>query len=331
MINDQVQIYGGLKDWRGHERPAVVAVGTFDGVHLGHKALVRRAIESARASGLAAIVLTFEPHPGELLRKEAHNRLSTPQEKIAFLRELGPDAIVVLDFKEELQSLSAEEFTSKILVAELNASQVHVGFNFHFGKNGQGNVDKLKELGEIKGFAVKVLSPVNYAAQPISSSRIRQSLKNGDVATARFFLGREYTLSGTVTRGEGRGQDLGFPTANLKLNDDRKLLPRFGVYLGDVRGDIEGPCLVSIGLSPTFGPRNEARVEVYIPSHDGGGHLYEQKLHVTLCQWMRPELRFDTSAQLVAQMKKDLEYLLSRTGIKGATCRSSKQESASNE
>ena len=314
-----------------HKCPAVVAVGTFDGVHLGHKALVRHAIESGRAEGLTTVVLTFEPHPGELLRDESQHRLSTPREKLTYLTELGPDAIVVLDFQEELKSLSAEDFTRQILVDELNASQVHVGFNFLFGKNGQGNVEKLRELGQQFGFEVSVLGPVQYAAQPISSSRIRQSLKDGDVATARFFLGREYTLSGNVVRGEGRGQDLGFPTANLELSDSRKLLPRFGVYRGQVHGDINGPCLVSIGLSPTFGPREVARVEVYIPSHKGGGELYELSLNVTLCEWMRPELRFENSAQLVLQMKKDLDYLLSRTGIKAETCRSSKQESASNE
>ncbi len=330
MIRNEVQIFRGLEEWRSQRRPSVIAVGTFDGVHLGHKALVRHAIEGARATGDLAVVLTFEPHPGEVLRQESSNRLSTPAEKMDYLVGLGPDIILVLDFQEDLRTLSAEKFAQSILAELLHGCHVHVGFNFHFGSGGEGNVHRLTEFGQKYNFAVDVLKAVEHGGKPISSSRIRQALKDGDVATARFFLGREYTFAGSVVRGEGRGKDLGFPTANLELFDSRKLLPRFGVYLGHVCGELTAPCLVSIGLSPTFGPREQARIEVYIPEHDGG-ELYDCQLQVSLTEWMRPELRFERSEQLVEQMKKDLEYLYSRTGKEALTCRSSMQECVSNE
>ncbi len=308
----ETTIFRGLGEWRSQGRPTSLAVGTFDGVHFGHQALVRRAIEAARAKAYAALVLTFEPHPAQILRGHHHSRLSSAEEKLELLCALGPDAVVVLDFNGPLPSLSAEQFAKEVLYEALEARELHVGYNFHFGRGGEGCVDVLRQLGSDLEFSVKVLEPVVFDGDTISSSRIRRDLEEGHVENAHAQLGRYYRLIGTVVHGEGRGRNLGFPTANLKPEDDRILMPRFGVYLGQVYGEIEGKlnCLVSVGLSPTFGPREEPRVEVFIPgcSED----LYGKKLSVELDEWLRPEIRFDCKKSLIKRMNKDLSYLKRR-------------------
>jgi len=325
MPGDQVHVLSGLDGWCTRRRPSVAAVGTFDGVHLGHKALVRRAVESARAVGAEAVVVTFEPHPAEVVRGERGGRICTAAEKVAHLAELEPDAIVVVPFDEAFAALSTERFAAEVLAEGLAARQVHVGFNFRFGRGGGGSVDELGELGRAHGFSVHVLPSVEHDGEPISSTRIRGLLQQGDVAVARFLLGRAYRLAGVVAHGEGRGRGLGFPTANLAVDDERKLVPRFGVYRGRTGGDLPasacGDCLVSVGLSPTFGPREAARVEVFVP--DFAGDLYGRAMVVELLEWVRPELRFSSAEALVAQMRDDVEFLRARTGRSAPVCRRS--------
>lgn len=299
----------GLAGWRPGRRPCAVAVGTFDGVHLGHRALLAAAAARGHAEGLVTVALTFEPHPAEVLRGEHGRRLSTPAEKTDALLAEGVDAVVVLAFDEALRVTEPEDFVAAVLADGLGARSVHVGYNFSFGRGGRGGAAALRELGGRRELRVHILDQVSAGGQVVSSSRIRALLDEGRVETAAELLGRPYRLEGDVVHGDGRGRGLGFPTANLRPGDGRKLLPRFGVYAGRVARPSDGswPCLVAVGLSPTFGHRDQPRVEVHVPGLERD--LYGSRLAVDLTGWIRPERRFASAGDLVAQMEDDLRHI----------------------
>ncbi|TMQ70487.1 MAG: bifunctional riboflavin kinase/FAD synthetase [Candidatus Eisenbacteria bacterium] len=294
---------GGSEGGRGR---TVVTIGVFDGLHLGHQAILART--KARAEGGPCVVMSFDPHPDVVLARgdfRSPPPLTPLGEKRALLKSLGMDRFEVLPFTRELASLEPEAFVDRHLVAPFAPSALVVGDGFALGRGRSGTVERLRTIGETRGFDVEAVPLVMMDGAPVSSTRIRASLGSGRVAEAGRLLGRRYGLAGTVVTGDGRGRELGFPTANLRLHEER-LLPADGIYavLASVAGQ-EGwhPAAMSIGVRPTFDGQVRT-LEVHLL--DWSGDLVGRTLAVEFVEWLRPELRFESVAALVAAMAGDV-------------------------
>lgn len=285
---------------------ACVAVGNFDGVHLGHQALLAAVVARARAVSGAAVALTFDPHPVRLLRPErAPSALLTFDQKVLLLAEAGVERLAVLPFDRALAALGPEAFAREVLRGALGARSVVVGANFRFGHKRAGDAAELRRLGQALGFEVVSLGPVSAGGRPVSSTRIREALAQGDVESARALLGRPYRVEGRVVKGDARGRALGFPTANL--DPWNELLPRHGVYVARCGLTGESPsraAVVNVGRRPTFDGR-----EVCAEAHllDFSGDLYGQALRVDFVARLRDEHRFASAQALVDQIGADVE------------------------
>jgi riboflavin kinase / FMN adenylyltransferase len=281
---------------------AVVAIGNFDGVHRGHRAVIETACGHAKALGRQAVALTFEPHPRSYFRpEEPMFRLTDEGGKLRLLRATGLAGAIVLPFDGKLASLSAEEFVAGLLVEKLNVAAVSVGFDFHFGKGRAGSPAFLAEQGEARGFVVDIVSARGQHGRPVSSTAIREALSAGSVADAADLLGYPWFVTRPVTHGEKRGRELGFPTANLKLDPGCQL--RHGIYA--VRVGFDGARhdgVASFGRRPTFDD-GAPLLEVHLFDFDGD--LYGRMLDVAFIGWIRPELKFDSVDALVARMNED--------------------------
>jgi len=293
----------------------VIAIGNFDGVHRGHQAVIGEAVRRARASGRPSGVLTFEPHPRRFFRPDTPPfQLTRLRTKARVIAGLGVDTLIVLRFNASLAGLSAEAFIDRILVDGLRASQVVVGYDFVFGKGRRGNPDLLRDYLAQKGVAAMVMPPVAAPhAEPdgdsegliYSSTGVRDALRSGDPRAAARLLGRPFEIEGRVRRGDARGRLLGFPTANIWLDD--YLRPALGVYAVRARVDERdgGPILTGVanlGLRPTFGG-TEPRLEVHL--FDFQGDLYGRRLCVELIDFLRPERKFEGIDALKAQIAAD--------------------------
>lgn len=283
-------------------RGAIVAIGNFDGVHRGHRAVVTAALARARASGRTAVALTFEPHPRSYFRPhEPLFRLTDEPTKLRLLAALGLDGAIVLPFDAAFATQSAEQFVQEVLVDRLAVAGAAVGFDFHFGQARRGSSDFLAAQGKQHGFPVDVAPPLRDDGRPVSSSVIRAALGEGRVADAAELLGYPWFVTGTVQHGDKRGRDLGFPTANLRLDAVCGL--RHGIYavrvgLGDKRYD----GVASYGRRPTF-DNGTPLLEVFL--FDFNGDLYGRTLDVAFIGWIRPELRFDGVDALIDRMQAD--------------------------
>lgn len=286
-------------------RGAVVTVGSFDGVHLGHRAVLDRLRRRADATGGRAILLTFEPHPLRVIRPgSAPAILTTVREKAEILAQCGLDFAVFLRFSRELAEYSPRRFVEEILLDRLGTTELVIGHNHAFGRNRTGDSATLQEIGGELGFSVDLLPPVKSGETAISSTGIRQAVANGELEVARAGLGRPYSFLGTVVRGEGRGSALGFPTANLRTDTGGKLLPPSGVYA--VRGNLRSgvhPGALHIGPRPTF-PGSPPSIELYLIDFEGD--LYGEEVRVDLIRHLRGIERFDTAEDLVRQMGRDV-------------------------
>jgi len=299
-----MHLYRGLNNCRVDGRGAAVAIGNFDGVHLGHQALVRAARERAQATGAALAVLTFEPHPREYLDPgAAPPRLMRVGEKCAALAAAGVERLVVLRFDSRLQHLSPESFIDTVLRDGLGARHVVVGEGFRFGCRRAGTIESLRAAGTAAGFEVVVVPSVTLDGQRVSSTRVRTALAAGDLDGAARLLGRPYTLTGRVIAGERLGRQLGYATANLRLH--RRIAPLGGVFAVDVRG-IDGrgaaAAVASLGTRPTVGG-GETLLEVHVFDFDGD--LYGRRLAVDFVAKLREEEKFASLDALVAQMHAD--------------------------
>jgi riboflavin kinase / FMN adenylyltransferase len=288
-------------------RGAVVTIGTFDGVHRGHRAVLNEITRRAARTGRRSVLVTFHPHPLRIVRPEAAPLLLTiPAEKKAFLAESGLEYALFLPFTAELQHFSARRFVEEILLGRVGMEELVIGYDHGFGRDREGTVDTMRKLGVELGFTVDVVGEVQVGGDAISSSRIRRALEAGDVIYAARGLGRPYSLQGPVVHGMQRGRKLGFPTANISVGDPEKLLPLEGIYA--VRGWVDGariPGLLHLGPRPTFSGYPPS-IELHLL--DWEGDLYGRVVRVEFCARLREVLPFSSPDELIAQMHRDAEY-----------------------
>ncbi|MBE0645203.1 MAG: bifunctional riboflavin kinase/FAD synthetase [Bacteroidetes bacterium] len=305
-----MQVFRSL-DAFPHGRPVSLTLGTFDGVHLGHRRIIERTVSTAEEIGGRAVLMTFDPHPREVIGRKGDPTylLTSVEERLALLQETELDACIVLPFTRDLSVLDASTFFQEYIVRRLHATRVVVGVDHAFGKGRAGNAEALKQLGESHGVGVTVVSELLMNGVKVSSTAIRNVLGQGNVGKAWDFLGRPYSLSGIVVRGEGLGTRLGFPTANLELRTSDKLLPSNGVYIVRVRCNGQSyDAIMNIGRRPTVSEQMHISLEVHIFTFSGD--LYGMHMQVELLERLREEIRFDSSTQLAAQIQSDTEIAL---------------------
>ncbi|MEV4478687.1 bifunctional riboflavin kinase/FAD synthetase [Micromonospora coxensis] len=301
-----------MQRWRGYDAVpggwgrSVVTIGVFDGVHKGHQATIGHAVARARELGVRSVVVTFDPHPAEVVRPGSHPAVLTePARKAELIEALGVDALCVVPFTPEFSRLPAEAFVHDILVEHLHATLVVVGDNFRFGHRAAGDVALLERLGRAFGFAVEGAPLVAEAGTVFSSTYIRACVAAGDVAAAAAALGRPHRVEGVVVRGDQRGRELGYPTANL-LTHRYTAVPADGVYAARLirRGHPPLAAAVSVGTNPTFSGR-ERRVEAY--ALDFSGDLYGERLALDFVAHLREQRKYDAIEPLLAQIAEDVE------------------------
>lgn len=286
------------------EKDMLLAIGVFDGVHLGHRYLFSQLVEQARREGLLSGVITFRQHPLEVISPgTALSYLTTAAEKADLLREAGVGAVVSLSFTPELARLTAREFVI-LLKKHLRMRGLVIGPDFAMGRGREGDSDTLRQLGQELGFSVTVIPPRMIDGEVVSSTAIRSALADGDMRRVARLLGRPFGLRGAVTTGAGRGAGLGFPTANLEMNSGQALPPD-GVYATwSYVGGQAYQSMTNIGTSPTFG-ENERAVEAFLLDYDGS--LYGRELRIDIVERLRDEKRFDTVDELKKQIAEDVE------------------------
>lgn len=287
----------------------VVTIGTFDGVHIGHQKIVKRLISTGKTDGLKSVILTFFPHPRMVLQKDFNIKLiNTINERRAILDRLGLDYLIVKKFTKAFSRLSAEDFVKQILVDKLHAKKVIIGYDHRFGRNRNANIDDLKDFGKTYGFEVEEISAQDINDVAVSSTKIRNALKEGDILKANAFLGYHFAITGTVTKGKGLGRQLNFATANIKVEEDYKLIPKQGSYI--VKAVIDEVLIygmMNIGLNPTVNGKKES-IEVHFFNFDSD--IYGKKIQIELLNRIRDEEKFESVDALKMQLKKDKQTAL---------------------
>ena len=297
------------------ERPprrAVLTIGNFDGLHLGHRRILRTVIERAHAQDGEAVVYTFDPHPRKVLQADrAPSLLTTTEQKLELLAAAQIDLVVLEPFTPEFAKTTPEEFVREHVHARIDPLEVYVGYDFHYGRDRAGSMKLLTELGPRLGFAVTIIPEVTIGGRDVSSSRIRELLAAGDVEEAKRMLGRSFAVRGGVIRGDQRGRTLGFPTANLA--PENEVIPAHGVYAGHVRLLDEGTpaagarfaAVTNVGRRPTFKENDPALAEAHLL--DFSGDLYGRRIEVSFEARLRGEERFPGPDALRAQIARDVE------------------------
>lgn len=281
-------------------------MGTFDGVHVGHQKILKRIGELARNSDAESVLLTFFPHPRLVLFPDDNDLklLSTRQERIELLESAGLDHLVIHPFSAKFSRITADSYIRDVLVGQFNVGTLVIGYDHHFGRNREGNLDRLKEAAPIYGFTLEEIPAQEIDDVNVSSTKIRKALVEGDVVRANEYLGYTYSLSGVVGKGNELGRTLGFPTANIRPPETYKLIPGNGIYA--VYGEIEGvryPGMANIGIRPTIGDIDTPLVEVHL--FDFHGDLYNKEMKVYFVERYRDEVKFHDLESLRLQMVKD--------------------------
>ena len=286
----------------------VVTLGNFDGLHLGHQKIFERVKTEASRMGGESVVITFEPHPLKVLSPKSCPPFLTPfRRKILLIEQSGMDVLLCIEFTKTFSEISPSDFVKNILVEKVGAQKVIVGFNYHFGKNKKGNPQILKQIGSLFNLQVEIIDSLIIEGTTVSSSKIRELIKNGQVEKASKLLGRHYSILGKVIEGAKRGHLLGFPTANLEISEELTPLP--GVYAVEVlwkRQSFKG--VANVGWNPTFQTEGEGKIssEVYIL--DFNEDIYGEEIQIDFVRRIRDEARFDSIAQLITQIQKDIEW-----------------------
>ena len=290
-----------------------ITIGTFDGVHIGHRKILQRLINSAKELDLRSTVLTFFPHPRMVLQKDSDIKLlNTLEEKKQILEEMGLDYLIVHPFTMEFSRLSATEFVRDILVNELKAKKIVIGYDHRFGRNRNANINDLMAFGGTLDFEVEEIPAQLIDDVSVSSTKIRKALEEGDIKTANEYLGYNYLLTGTIKKGRGLGKQIDFPTANLHIEEPYKLIPKNGVYV--VKAKYNGKLvhgMMNIGFNPTVDGKNRHK-EIHF--FDFNEDLYDKKIQVEMLDRIRDEIKFDSVEALREQLQKDKEISLSLIG-----------------
>lgn len=296
-----------------HSHHSVVTIGTFDGVHVGHRTIIDKLVANARANGMRSTILTFFPHPRMVLQQASDLKLlNTLDEKIAILEQTGLDRLIIHPFTREFSRLTAEEYVREVLVGCMNARKVIIGYDHRFGRNRTATFEDLQVFGKQYNFEVEQISAEEVNEVSVSSTKIRRALEEGDIGTANRFLGYAYMLNGKVNKGRGIGRQLDFPTANLSIPEAYKLIPANGVYV--VRSLIDGRTvygMMNIGVNPTVNGK-ERTIEVHF--FDLDEDLYGKPLEVRMLHRLRDEVRFESVDALKVQLQRDKKDSLTFIG-----------------
>jgi riboflavin kinase/FMN adenylyltransferase len=300
-----MELYRDLSEIKKPFDRAVVTIGNFDGMHLGHQLLFSEVVGRAYRNGGTSVVVTFDPHPLKVLRPDGIKLISSTEQKIELIRLAGIDALVIIPFDREFAKTPALEFVDDILIKKIGVSDLVVGYDYAFGRGREGNIDFLRRQGEEKGFPVTVVEAHYEDGMLVSSTRIRELVMEGRMRDVRKLLGRYYQIHGEVQQGRQRGgREVGFPTANLKVSEE-DLCPKKGVYVPQVSydGRVYGG-VSNIGYNPTFN-ENELVAETHI--FDFNKDIYGHRIKINLLQHLRGEKKFSSVDELSAQIRKDIE------------------------
>jgi riboflavin kinase/FMN adenylyltransferase len=298
-----LKIFHSINDFRSSKK-TILTLGTFDGVHIGHRKILERITQNTENGNYESLVLTFFPHPRMVLQGESEVKLlNTLSEKIDLLEKIGVQNLVIHPFDITFSRLTAEEFVKTVLIDQFDIKKIIIGYDHRFGRNRTANIDDLIAFGKQHDFEVEQISVQEIDAVSISSTKIRNALMEGNMALANEYLGYEYFLTGTIVRGKQLGRTIDFPTANLQMEENDKLIPRNGVYV--VKSTINQKTvfgMMNIGLNPTVAGENLA-IEIHFFDFDE--ELYNQKISVSLLEYLRPEQKFESVAFLKQQLEKD--------------------------
>ena len=299
-----MKVYRSLEEYQ-QGKNTVATIGTFDGVHLGHKVILNRIKTAAREIGGESVLISFHPHPRLVLFPENNplRLLQTLNEKITLLEEFGIDKLLLIPFSREFSRIPSKAFIKDILMQTVGIRKIIVGYDHRFGKNRTGGLEDLEELAEEGRYEVEEIPAQTIDDANISSTKIRRALMEGDIETATQYLGYRYTFAGEVVHGEKQGRKLGFPTANIDPEDDRKLIPCNGIYFVRVLlGEEVHFGLMNVGHKPTMGEFDRSQ-EVWIYNFDRD--IYGQKLRIEILEYMREEKKFDSLEALISAMNQD--------------------------
>ena len=306
-----MEIILGIDQLKRSFNNPVVTLGNFDGVHLGHQAIFRKVKEEAQKNNVEAVVITFEPHPLKVLSPQTYPPLLTPfRKKMMFIEKSGIETVLCIEFTLGFSQISPFDFVKNILIEKVKAKKIVVGYNYHFGRKQRGDVQILKQVCKLFQVDVEVMEPLRIGSTTVSSSKIRELIKEGEVEEASKLLGRNYPVIGKVVQGAKRGQTLGFPTANLEISEE--LYPKKGVYAVEVMWNqqlLNG--LANVGMNPTFLPAQAKEgtslsIEVYILNFHQD--LYGEEIQVNFKKRIRDETRFNSPSELMEQIRKDVEW-----------------------
>lgn len=285
-------------------KKTIITIGTFDGVHVGHQKILKQLVEHAKKNKKKSLLFTFFPHPRMVLQKNSNIKLiNTIKERAILLERIGIDTLIIQPFDESFSKLTAFEFVRNVLVEKLDVSKIFIGYDHRFGKNREGNFEQLQEYAAMFKFDVEEISVKSLNDITISSTKIRKALSNGNIEKATKYLGYNFMLTGTVVTGNNIGTNIGFPTANIFIKEDYKLIPKNGVYI--VKSILNGKLfygMMNIGTRPTINGKQQT-IEVHFFNFDG--NLYNKNICVELLKFMRKEQKFDSLNQLKSQLKID--------------------------
>ncbi|WP_442969079.1 bifunctional riboflavin kinase/FAD synthetase [Psychroserpens sp.] len=283
---------------------SVITIGTFDGVHVGHQKIIERLVKTGKDKQLKSVVLTFFPHPRMVLQPDFKIQLlHTIEERQSVLKQFGLDELVIKEFTKDFANLSARDYVKSILIDKLNAKHIIIGYDHRFGKNRTANIEDLKAFGEEFDFTVEEISAQDIKDVAVSSTKIRHSLLDGDIETANSYLGYPYFLTGAVIKGKGIGKTINFPTANIDIEREFKLIPKNGVYV--VKSVIDGETvfgMMNIGTNPTF---NEKKQSIEVHFFDMDKNLYDNMLKIEILKRLRDEVKFESVKHLTVQLYLD--------------------------
>lgn len=304
-----LKVFSSISEFN-YTKKTIVTIGTFDGVHIGHQKIIEKLIQETKNSNCESLILTFFPHPRMILHKKSPIKLlNTISEKSSLLEKMGLENLIIHPFDKEFSNLSAEDFVKTILVDSLNIKKIIIGYDHRFGKNRDANIEDLIAFGRKYSFEVEQISAQEIDSVSVSSTKIRDAIANGTMAVANEYLGYDYLLSGKIIKGKQLGSTIGFPTANIKIEENYKLIPKNGVYV--VKSHLQGKTvfgIMNIGFNPTV---NGEYLSIEVHFLDFNADLYNTQISVSVIARIRDEEKFTSLDLLKTQIQKDKNYAIS--------------------